>query len=51
MIKNGMWFENEGHYRYYLRRTKNLRATIAKLQSTVITPLIKRVKDLLNEPT
>lgn len=51
MIKDGMWFEDESHYRWYLHRTREVRKAFDKVQSDIFLPLIKRAKELLNEPS
>ena len=47
MITDGMWFEDEGHYQYYLRRTKEVRNAFERLQEKIMRPLIKRAKEYL----
>ena len=47
MIKDGMCFEDEGHYQYYLRRTKEVHSAFERLQEKLLRPLIKRAKELL----
>ena len=47
MIKGNMWFEDEEHYRYYLKCTKDVRNVFERLQEELMRPLIKRAKELL----
>ena len=43
MIKHGMWFENEGHYRYYLQRADFVRKLIDIFHLSFWYVLINRI--------
>ena len=45
MIKDGMWFEDEAHYEYFLSMPSPVCDAIERLQSALIQPLIDMVKD------
>ena len=49
MITDGMWFENDRHYQWYLKRTKDVRNAFQRLQEGLMRPLIKRAKELLKK--
>ena len=50
MIENGMWFENEAHYAYYLARVKDLhlKTVLNKFQEEALAPLFDRLIELIS---
>lgn len=49
MIKDGLWFEDEEHYQYYLSRFEELEKRNDKnFAADIFGPLIKRVMEMLN---
>ena len=47
MIKDGMWFEDEAHYQYYLERSGKGKDKYEKLVADLWSPLIKMLDMML----
>ncbi len=48
MIKDGMWFEDEEHYRFYLGRMKAYRECCDKAMADWLAPLFDAVRKIDN---
>ncbi|KKL26955.1 hypothetical protein LCGC14_2390070 [marine sediment metagenome] len=47
MIKDGMWFEDEADYQYYLHRMKKVGKAWEVLQEHLFLPICKHALELL----